>query len=200
MSRIPSILVVDDEPSMRRYLRTMLEAASYKVEIAKSGHDAVVRLQQEPAPDLVLLDLLMPSLDGLQTLERLRQIRPQQCVVMLSCVNDSHKVVYAMRLGAYDYLTKPLKKEELDAILKHCLQPQVEDATEAPAPEMEKLGDDIFFLAASPSMRKIRAQVGASEPTKRVITGLVIIAAVILDVYRNRSGGIGSYFKQVLRP
>ena len=100
MSTAPHILVVDDEPSMRRYLRTMLEIDSYQVETAESGSDALERLQHEPAPDVVLLDLLMPELDGLQTLEKLRQLQPHQKVVMLSCVSEPRKVVQAIRLGA----------------------------------------------------------------------------------------------------
>ena len=61
-------------------------------------------------PDLVLLDVLMPGIDGLQTLEQLRQLQPGVKVVMLSCVNDTRKVVHAMKLGAQDYLTKPFQK------------------------------------------------------------------------------------------
>src|SRR5579871_1769853 len=92
----PSILVVDDEPGMLRYMRTILEVDSYNVETASSGSDAVMRIQKGPAPDLVLLDLVMPGIDGLQTLEQLRQIDPKLKVVMLSCVSDTKKVVQAM--------------------------------------------------------------------------------------------------------
>ena len=160
MSTAPHILVVDDEPSMRRYLRTMLEVDSYQVETAESGFDALERLQHEPAPDVVLLDLLMPELDGLQTLEKLRQLQPHQKVVMLSCVSEPRKVVQAIRLGAQDYLTKPFQKEELDAVLKHCLtSPSNPPEVELRAGDVEELGDDLFCVTASPAMRKIRSQV-----------------------------------------
>jgi len=160
VSTAPHILVVDDEPSMRRYLRTMLEVDSYQVETAGSGSDALERLQHEPAPDVVLLDLLMPELDGLQTLEKLRQLQPHQKVVMLSCVSEPRKVVQAIRLGAQDYLTKPFQKEELDAVLKHCLtSPSTPPEAELHAGDVEELGDDLFCVTASPAMRKIRAQV-----------------------------------------
>ena len=106
-------------------------------------------------PDLVLLDLLMPGIDGLQTLEQLRQIKPGLKVVMLSCVNDTRKVVQAMRLGAHDYLTKPFQKAELDAVIGQCIG----DAKgETYAGEVEELCDDVFFVAASPAMKKIRSQ------------------------------------------
>jgi two-component system response regulator AtoC len=160
MSSSPSILVVDDEPSMLRYLQTLLEVDSYEVWTAANGKEAVERLQKGPLPDLVLLDLLMPELDGLQTLERLRQMHSGMKVVMLSCVSDTRKVVQAIRLGAQDYLTKPFKKAELDAVLNHCLGARHNSvAGEVHGGDVEDLGDDTFFVAASPAMRKIRAQV-----------------------------------------
>src|SRR5215831_18630497 len=121
MNAADNILVVDDEPGMLRYLQTLLEVDSYHVSTASSGAEALACVQGERAPDLVLLDLLMPDLDGLQTLERLRQARPGLKVVMLSCVSDTRKVVQAIRFGAQDYLTKPFQKAELDAVLSHCL-------------------------------------------------------------------------------
>src|SRR5215831_12687343 len=121
MNAADNILVVDDEPGMLRYLQTLLEVDSYHVSTATSGAEALACVHREPAPDLVLLDLLMPDLDGLQTLERLRQARPGLKVVMLSCVRDTRKVVPAIRLGAHAYLTKPFQKAELDAVLNHCL-------------------------------------------------------------------------------
>lgn len=155
-----NILVVDDEPSMLRYLRTLLEVDSYQVETASSGSEALQRVRQDPAPDLVLLDVLMPELDGLGTLEQLQKMRPHLKVIMLSCVSDPRKVVLAIRLGAVDYLTKPFQKAELDAALKTCLSTGTV-AAEVPLREVEieELGDDLFFLAASPAMRKIRSQI-----------------------------------------
>ena len=105
-------------------------------------------------PDLVLLDVLMPGIDGLQTLEQLRQMQPGVKVVMLSCVNDTRKVVHAMKLGALDYLTKPFQKAELDAVIDLSLG----QGKQTYSGEVEELADDVFFIAASPQMRKIRSQ------------------------------------------
>ncbi len=149
-----NILLVDDEPGMLRYIRTLLEVDDYKVETASTGEEAVGRVQKGLQPDLVLLDLLMPGIDGLQTLEQLRQLQPSVKVVMLSCVNDTRKVVQAMRLGAHDYLTKPFEKAALDAVIDQCLG----TTQQAYAGEVEELCDDVFFVAASPAMRKIRSQ------------------------------------------
>jgi len=154
MTDAANILLVDDEPGMLRYIRTLLEVDDYKVETASTGEEAVDRVQKGLQPDLVLLDLLMPGIDGLQTLEQLRLLQPSVKVVMLSCVNDTRKVVQAMRLGAHDYLTKPFQKAELDAVVDQCLG----TTQQAYAGEVEELCDDVFFVAASPAMRKIRSQ------------------------------------------
>src|SRR5437762_8415020 len=154
MSTHPNILVVDDEPSMLRYMQTLLETDMYRVETVTNGSDAVKRLQQTPPPDVVLLDLLMPGMDGLQTLEKCREVRPGTKVVMLSCVSDTRKVVEAIRLGAHDYLTKPFQKAELDAVVDQCLGTNQQNYPG----EVEELCDDVYFVAASPAMRKIRSQ------------------------------------------
>ena len=100
MSKSAFILVVDDEPTMSRYLRTLLEVEGYRVETVNNGQEAVDRLAHAPTPELVLLDVLMPVMDGLQTLEHIRNVHPQLKVIMLSCVSDTRKVVQAIRMGA----------------------------------------------------------------------------------------------------
>jgi two-component system response regulator AtoC len=154
MSETSKILLVDDEPGMLRYIRTLLEVDDYKVETASTGEEALERVKKGLQPDLVLLDLLMPGIDGLQTLEQLRQLQPGVKVVMLSCVSDTRKVVQAIRLGAHDYLTKPFQKAELDAVIDQCLGTNQQNY----AGDVEELSDDVFFVAASPVMRKIRSQ------------------------------------------
>ncbi len=154
MKDTANILLVDDEPGMLRYIRTLLEVDEYKVETASTGEEAVTRMQKGLRPDLVLLDLLMPGIDGLQTLEQLRKLQPGVKVVMLSCVNDTRKVVQAIRLGAHDYLTKPFQKNELDTVIDQCLGTNQQNYPG----EVEELADDVFFIAASPAMRKLRSQ------------------------------------------
>src|SRR6266851_4525040 len=154
MTDAVNILLVDDEPGMLRYIRTLLEVDDYKVETASTGEEALQRVEKGLRPDLVLLDLLMPGIDGLQTLEQLRQLVPGMKVVMLSCVSDTRKVVQAIRLGAHDYLTKPFQKAELDAVLDQCLGKNQQNY----AGEVEDLGDETFFVAASANMRKLRSQ------------------------------------------
>src|SRR3954454_6229398 len=167
MTANATILIVDDEPSMLRYTKTLLEVDNYTVETASSGFEAVKRVQDGLNPSLILLDMAMPSMNGLQTIEECKKIRPEQKIVVISCVSDTSTVVQAIKLGALDYITKPFYKSELDSVLKRCLE------TEKPGKaavdmhrysvsdevEIENLEDDLFFLAASPAMKQIRAQV-----------------------------------------
>jgi two-component system, NtrC family, response regulator AtoC len=154
MSNPGKILLVDDEPGMLRYIRTLLEVDNYKVSTATTGEEALEQMQKGLEPDLVLLDVLMPGIDGLQTLEQLRQMKPGLKVIMLSCVNDTRKVVHAMRLGALDYITKPFQKSELDAVIDQCLGTNQQNYPG----EVEELSEEEFFVAASPAMRKLRSQ------------------------------------------
>src|ERR1700741_5118271 len=154
MKHTAKILLVDDEPGMLRYIKTLLEVDNYKVETASTGEEALQKIEKGLEPDLVLLDVLIPGIDGLQTLEQLRQKQPATKVVMLSCVNDTQKVVQAMKLGAQDYLTKPFQKAELDSVIDLSLGQGKQNFSG----EVEELADDVFFIAASPAMRKIRSQ------------------------------------------
>jgi len=147
------ILVVDDEPSMLKYLQTVLELDSYRVTTAGNGGEAIEKVQR-CHPDLVLLDMVMPGADGLETLQRIRELRPATKVVMLSCVRDTRKVAQAMRLGAQDYLSKPVQKEEMEEVLRFCL----ENTDPASPGEAIEVTQGVYFFSATPQMRQLRAQ------------------------------------------
>jgi len=91
MKQTAKILLVDDEPGMLRYIKTLLEVDDYKVETATTGEEALKLVENGLEPELVLLDVIMPGIDGLETLGQLRQMRAGIKVVMLSCVNDTKK-------------------------------------------------------------------------------------------------------------
>jgi two-component system, NtrC family, response regulator AtoC len=148
------VLVVDDEPGVQRYVKTLLELDSHLVETVSTAEAAISRIRQAPTPDLVLLDLMMPGTDGLQALEQLRKLRPGLKVVVLSCSREIENVVRAMQLGAHSYLTKPFEKHSLDAILEDASRNQLADP-----PQLEELGDGLFFLASSPAMKEIHEQI-----------------------------------------
>jgi len=163
----PNILLVDDEPSILRYTKTLLEISNYRVDTAASGEEALQRMSNGPAPNLIVLDMIMPGMDGLQTLENCKKIRPEQKVVMISCLNDTNKVVQAIKLGASDYVVKPFQLTQLQGAVQRALDSKAAaanaQATKYTIKEGEEvvddLNDDFFFLAASPVMKQIRAQV-----------------------------------------
>src|SRR5579864_5666348 len=154
------ILVVDDEPSIRKYLQTLLEVDGFAVEAVPSGKEALQKIGAGERPDFVILDVLMPEIDGLETLRQLMQLDRSLNVIMLSCSNEVTTVVEAIRLGALDYLTKPFEKPELDAaFLKVRQKQQLRTENQALRDYCEQLTEDISFLAASPQMLKIRQQI-----------------------------------------
>jgi CheY-like chemotaxis protein len=116
-----TVLVVDDDESMLEYVRTMLELDGYKIETAKGGMAALDKLRSGLTPDLVLLDVQMPGMDGLETLRQLLRFRSELKVIMCSCVADPRKALAAFLLGAQDYLTKPFRHLYLSAALERCL-------------------------------------------------------------------------------
>jgi two-component system, NtrC family, response regulator AtoC len=160
-----AILVVDDEPSIRKYLGTLLEVDGYQVETVVSGKEAIGKIGEGYRPDLVILDVLMPELNGLETLKQLMQIDRSLNVVMLSCSNEVGTVVEAIRLGAQDYLTKPFEKAELDAAMLKCRQKQQLRVENKVLREYcDTITEDLCFLAASPQMLRIRQQIVQIAP------------------------------------
>lgn len=161
MTNKEKIMVVDDEPSIRKYLQTLLEVDGFDVETISSGREALKRIAEDGArPNFMILDVLMPEMDGLETLRQLMQIDRSLNVIMLSCSNEVTTVVEAIRIGALDYLTKPFEKPELDAAFLKCRQKQeLRSENQALREYCETLTEDISFLAASPQMLKIRQQI-----------------------------------------
>ena len=115
-------LIVDDAESIRSYLASLLELKGFEVDTAEDGRKAVRLLEAGAAPDVILLDVMMPGEDGLTTLTRMRELDPHVPVVMLSVVGTAATIVEAMRLGASDYLNKPFEEEELEASLKRVIE------------------------------------------------------------------------------
>jgi DNA-binding response OmpR family regulator len=108
----PGILLVDDEPSIQGFVSRALSAAGYAIDCASDGADAI-RLARSREYDLVILDLIMPDMDGREVLAELLRAHPDQAVVVLSCLDDVTTKVACLDLGAHDYLTKPFSLDEL---------------------------------------------------------------------------------------
>src|SRR5260221_6409177 len=154
------ILVVDDEPSIRKYLQTLLEVEGFEVATLSNGADAIERITNGERPDFIILDVLMPELSGIETLKELLKIDRTLNVIMLSCSNEVGVVVEAIRIGAHDYLTKPFEKSELDAaMLKSRKKKQLVTENQVLRDYCDQVTEDLSFLAASPQMVRIRVQI-----------------------------------------
>src|ERR1035437_5075331 len=179
MAEKERILVVDDEPSIRKYLGTLLEVEGYDVETVVSGQEAIEKIEAGERPDFIILDVLMPELNGIETLKQLMQIDRTLNIVMLSCSNEVGNVVEAIRLGAQDYLTKPFEKAELDVAMLKCRQKQALRAENKALREYcDTITEDLCFLAASPQMVRIRQQI-------------LQIAPVDVPVFISGESGVG---------
>ena len=133
MKKHPSIMVVDDEPAILRMLSRILELEGYGVMLADNGASALTLLE-ECVPDLVILDILMPGLDGFQVLDRIRQ-RSSIPVIMLTGRYEVTTLRYALSLGADDYVRKPFGRGELLArirakLRRACTAKAIEGATQ----------------------------------------------------------------------
>ena len=115
------VLVVDDEKSMRDLLSITLEKEGYDVLTAAGGEAAIEALRRD-ATDAVITDLRMPKVDGLQVLRAAKEISPDVAVIVITAVASTETAVEAMKLGAYDYITKPFKLDEVSLIVRNALE------------------------------------------------------------------------------
>ena len=117
------IVTTDDDPAIRKILRIMLKKAGYEVTTCENGDELLHMLANTPTPiDMMLLDIKMPGLTGFEILERIARRYPSIPVVMLTAFNDLDTGMKAIRLGAVDYLTKPIRQEELYTCIHRVLE------------------------------------------------------------------------------
>jgi DNA-binding NtrC family response regulator len=140
------ILIVDDDESTRAFLAALLTSLGHDVACAESGEQALRRLEDPPRPGLVLLDLILPGMGGLEVLDRVRQSNPSLPVIVLSTEGRLKTVVDAVKRGASDYLTKPFGEEELELAIRNAFEKQL-------------LQDEILTLR-----RRLATGAGADEP------------------------------------
>jgi two-component system response regulator MprA len=124
------ILVVDDERAVRESLRRALELEGYEIDLAENGEEALRRIQSQPEPDAVILDVLMPGVDGLEVCRRLRGAGSRLPVLMLTARVEVESRVEGLDAGADDYVTKPFALDELKARLRALLRRTTDGAGE----------------------------------------------------------------------
>ena len=150
-----TILVVDDENSMREFLEIMLNKEGYDVATAAGGGEAVNLLQKQDF-DLVITDIRMKEMDGLEVLKKCKELQPSTIVILISAYASTSTAVEAMKWGAYDYLPKPFKVREIKAVIKDALEAaeaqEFQDKT-APATTVDTNYHGI--VGESPEIKKI---------------------------------------------
>jgi two-component system response regulator PilR (NtrC family) len=114
------ILVVDDEPGMREFLEIMLEKDGYIVETAADGSKAIDKIENTLF-DLAIVDIQMPGMNGIEVLKRVNEKSPETVVIMITAYASHETAIEAMKLGAYDYITKPFKIDEIKLVIKKAL-------------------------------------------------------------------------------
>jgi two-component system, NtrC family, response regulator AtoC len=154
------MLLVSREPSALGSLWAIGESNAWEMESTGSGLEALERVQSDAPPELVLLDLAREDADGFYTLRWLRRVRPDLPIVVLSQTDNTQHRMEAIRLGAQDYLVQPFEPQQLEGtIRRHLALVPGEREEEDTEEKLEQLSEDLFFVAASPVMRKLRAQV-----------------------------------------
>ena len=162
------ILIVDDEPAIQASVRGVLEDEGYRVTAVGSGADALRVVADEP-PDLTVLDIWMERMDGLETLAELKRVRPDAVVVMISGHGTIETAVKATKLGAYDFIEKPLSLEKMLLTVTRALE-HARLAREN-AVLRESLAERTEIIGESAPIRRLREQITTAAPT----TGRVLI-------------------------
>jgi len=187
------VMVIDDDPSVRDYMEALVSRQGYRVYAAADGEHALGQLD-DVRPDLVTLDVVLPGMDGLETLRRIKQRMPEVPVVMLSGHGQARNIVEAMRLGATDFLRKPFEVEELElafqkALEKRALKQEVERLRGRARSETELL----LLFGDNPKMRQVRdiiEQVADTDITVLVRgesgTGKELVARTIFQLSSRR--------------
>mgnify|MGYP001245378050 FL=1 len=121
MSELASILVVDDEPIMQEILGDFLREEGYSIDIAGSGEEGV-ELAQKSSYDCAIVDLMMPGIDGIETMQKLREIDTSLPVIMVTAFASVESAVEAMKRGAFEYITKPFKNDEVLVVLQKAIR------------------------------------------------------------------------------
>jgi DNA-binding NtrC family response regulator len=180
----PAILVVDDEPNIRRALRMVLEPEGYGVLEAESAEKGLEVLAAEPV-DLGVFDIRLPGMDGLALLSRARELWRDLPVIMVSGHADAADIVDAMKRGAADFIPKPIDRERVLVSVRNALSRRsLEEKVQTLSSRERRFADEM--LGESPAMQRLREEIAKVAPTSgRVLvlgesgTGKELVAAEV---------------------
>ena len=179
----PYVAIVDDDSAFAAYLRTFLSLRGYEARCYTRGDEILASMKQNEPPDVVLLDVMMPGLDGLATLRALKGSRPEAQVIMLSGRNQVSTIVEAVRLGAADYVVKPDDPEGLGEI---ALDVAIKNAI-----EKNRLVTELSELRQQLSDDQDRSVWGNSEKMRAIATVIEQVADSDVTVLIRGESGVG---------
>jgi two-component system response regulator AtoC len=179
----PYVAIVDDDAGFAQYLRTFLSLRGYEARCYTRGDELLASMKQNEAPDVVLLDVMMPGLDGMATLRALKASRPEAQVIMLSGRNQASTIVEAVRLGAADYVVKPDDPEGLGEI---ALDVAIKNAI-----DKNRLVSELNELRQQLSDDEDRAVWGNSEKMRAIATVIEQVADSDVGVLIRGESGVG---------
>ena len=179
----PFVAIVDDDSGFAAYLRTFLSLRGYEARCYTRGDELLASMKQSEAPDVVLLDVMMPGLDGLATLRALKASRPEAQVIMLSGRNQASTIVEAVRLGAADYVVKPDDPEGLGEI---ALDVAIKNAI-----EKNRLVSELSELRQQLSDDEDRAVWGNSEKMRGIAQVIEQVSDSDVTVLIRGESGVG---------
>ncbi len=159
-----TILLVDDDPEILWVFSKILSEEGYRIITAEEGKKALAEIEEEK-PDLVILDLVMPGMDGIQTLKKAKEIDENLLVIILTAYGSIESAVKAIKLGAYDYLTRPIDNERMKIVIKNALKTQ--SLTRKVTNLQEQLGEKFKFsniIGNSSQMQKVYELVKRAAP------------------------------------
>ncbi|MGD9123647.1 MAG: sigma-54 dependent transcriptional regulator [Desulfarculaceae bacterium] len=172
------ILVVDDEQHVRRVLEVMLKRSGYEVHTAEGGQAGLDKFAGE-IYDLVILDLRMPDLDGISVLSRIRQAEPDQTVLMITAYASVETALEAMKQGAFDYIGKPFKEEEILLVVEKALE------------RTRMLADNRRLRSEVTDRYEFKSIVGNSPAMERVFAAMRKVAGTKATVLITGESGTG---------
>ena len=183
---LAKILVVDDEPSMREMLSDLLKSEGYGVLTVANGEKAVARVRDKK-PEVVLLDMKMSGMDGIETLTQIRELNKDVSIIIITAYGTMRNVVEAMKLGIYDYVTKPFDIEKLKRLVEGALKVQML-SREDPSPQqkLEKRYRFEDIVGKNPQMFEVYKRIGKIVDNKATVlitgetgTGKELVARAI---------------------
>lgn len=169
MNKEYSILIIDDEQSQREVLKGFLEKKNYKVITASSGNEGLELINQEQV-DIVLSDYKMPDKTGIEVLEEVKRINPEISFVLMTAYGTIENAVKAMRLGAYDYLSKPIDLEELEMLLGKIIENKsLKSEVNFLRQQLQEKFKIDSFVSTSPKMQEVLSVAARAAESKATV-------------------------------